>query len=512
MNLLRAFRRTVQCHPDDVALVAEDGREFTYGELDRRSTKLANALRDRIPGERCAVLAHNGVPAVESMIAGDKRGAATVQLSFRASEGELVEMTETAEARGLLFDDANADVALELLNRGNFDAAVHAGSKRIGRSDVESYETILSTTSAESDDDFPHGDECAILYTSGTTSKPKAALFDLEQLWYGAVQGVMEHGIDHTDVALVPTPWYHMVTTAAWIYPHVSAGATLVLQSAFDPESVLAAIDDYDITGLLAVPTQLDVINDVQATADYDVSSLEYIRTGGSIVSEDLVERTASLLTRNVYNTYGMTEAGPNLTFAHPEWQAEHPGTVGKDAHTYELRVVETASLDEHPDPEATVGPGGQGEVIARGPGMADGYLDNEAAEEKTFFDGWIRTCDVARVDDDGFLYVVDRVDNVILSGGEKVYPAEVEQTIGTHEAVDEVCVFGVEDERWGEVVTAVVVSEAVTAETVDEYCKASDSLADFKRPRNYVVVDESLPRTDTGTLKREEIAERFVE
>jgi fatty-acyl-CoA synthase len=292
----------------------------------------------------------------------------------------------------------------------------------------------------------------------------------------------------------------------------VSAGATLVLQSAFDPESVLAAIDDYDITGLLAVPTQLDVINDVQATADYDVSSLEYIRTGGSIVSEDLVERTASLLTRNVYNTYGMTEAGPNLTFAHPEWQAEHPGTVGKDAHTYELRVVETASLDEHPDPEATVGPGGQGEVIARGPGMADGYLDNEAAEEKTFFDGWIRTCDVARVDDDGFLYVVDRVDNVILSGGEKVYPAEVEQTIGTHEAVDEVCVFGVEDERWGEVVTAVVVSEAVTAETVDEYCKASDSLADFKRPRNYVVVDESLPRTDTGTLKREEIAERFVE
>lgn len=512
MNLLQAFERTVRSHPDDIAVVAEDGREFTYGEFDRRSTKLANALEDRIPGDRCAVLAHNGMPAIESMVAGDKRGVATVQLSFRASEDDLVEMTDTAEARGLLFDDATAETAVELLDRGNFAVAVHAGSKNIDRNDVESYEAILASSSADPDEHRLHSNECAILYTSGTTTKPKAALFDREQLWYGAVQGVMEHGIDHTDIALMPTPWYHMVTTAAWIYPHFTAGATLVLQSTFEPEAVLEAIDDHQITGLLAVPTQLDVINDVQATADYDVSSLEYIRTGGSIVSEDLVEETSELLTPNVYNTYGMTEAGPNLTFAHPKWQEEHPGTVGKDAHTYELRVVETAPLDEHPDPEARVDPGEQGEVLARGPGMADGYLDNEKAEEKTFFDGWIRTCDVARVDDDGFLYVVDRVDNVIMSGGEKVYPAEVEQTVETHEAVDEVCVVGVEDDHWGEVVTAVVAAEGVDAETLDDYCKESDSLADFKRPRNYVVVDESLPRTDTGTLKREDVVRRFVE
>ena len=512
MNLLQAFERTARCHSDDTALVAEDGREFTYGELDRRSTRLANALEERIPGERCATLALTGTAAVESMLAGDKRGAATVQLSFHASEGELVEMADAADSPGLLFDDANADAALSMLDRGEFDAAVHAGSRDIDRDDVESYEAVLESAAAEPSPDLPRGDECAVLYTSGTTSRPKAVAFDQEQLWYGAVQSVMEHGVDHTDVALVCTPWYHMVTTDAWLYPHFVAGATVVLQSSFDPEAVLEAIEEHDITGLLAVPTQLVAINDVQETAGYDTSTLDYIRTGGSIVTEDLVERTSELLSDQVYNTYGMTEGGPNLTFAHPEWQEDHLGTVGKEAHTYELRVVEAAPLDDHPDPEATVEPGRRGEVIARGPGMSEGYLDNEKAEEKTYFDGWIRTCDVARVDEDGFLYVVDRVDNMILSGGEKVYPAEVEQSLEGHEAVDDACVFGVQDDRWGEVVTAVVVAEGIDAEELDEHCKADDSLTDFKRPRNYVVADETLPRTDTGTLRRDEIADRFAE
>jgi fatty-acyl-CoA synthase len=511
MNLLQAFERTARCHPDDTALVAEDGREFTYGEFGRRSTRLANALEDRIPGERCATLALTGTPAVESMIAGDKRGVATVQLSFRASEGELVEMADAAEARGLLFDDANAEAALSLLDRGAFETAIHTGTKSIDRDDVEPYEAVLESASAEQNPALPRGDECAVLYTSGTTSSPKAAVFDQEQLWYGAVQGIMEHGIEHSDVAVVCTPWYHMVTTAAWIYPHVAAGATMVMRSTFDPVSVLETVDAHDATGLLAVPTQLDAVNEVQSEADYDVSTLEYVRTGGSIVSEALVERTSELLTDQLYNTYGMTEAGPNLTFAHPDWQGDHPGTVGKDAHSYELRVVETVPLDDTPDPEATVGPGGQGEVIARGPGMADGYIDNEKAEEKSFFDGWLRTCDVARVDDDGFLYIVDRVDNVIMSGGEKVYPAEVERTLESHEPVEESCVVGVEDDHWGEVVTAVVVARGVDAADLDDYCAADDSLADFKRPRKYVVADEALPRTDTGTLKREEIAEKHL-
>ena len=507
MRFLEAFDRAVRCHGADTAIVTDDGRSFTYREFDRRSSELSNALYDRIGDGRCAVLALNGPPAVEAMIAGHKRGAATVQLSFRGKTGELVRMAETAGARALLFDDANADTALEMLDRGEFEAAIHAGDADLDAAGVESYEDVLAEAADNLPPELPAGEECSVFFTSGTTSRPKAVAFDGEQMWLGAVQVVMEHGIDHTDTALVTTPWYHMVTSDAWLYPHFLAGASVVLHSSFDPTEVLELVEEHRATGLLAVPTQLDAINGVQETAGYDTSPLDYIRTGGAIVSPELVERTTSLLCEGLYNTYGMTEAGPDLTFAHPTAQADHPGTIGKEAFSWELRVVEPAPVDDHPDPEATVDPGERGEIIARGPGKSDGYIDNPTAQERSFFGEWLRTRDVARIDEDGYLYVVDRVDNMFTSGGENVYPAEVERELERHGAVREALVFGVEDDHWGRRVTAVVVThDSVGEEDLDAFCRESDDLADFKRPRAYALRTGPLPRTDTGTVKREEV------
>ena len=508
MNYLNAFRRTVRCYPDDTALITDDGRRFTYAEFDRRTTRLANALHRRIPGDRCAALMLNGVPAVESMIAGQKRGVAGAQLSFRASPGELLSMADSADANGLLFDDANAETALDLLDRGAFETAIHAGSKHIDREDVESYEAVLEEASADLAADLPDGGECAVFYTSGTTSDPKGVLFDQEQMWYGAIQVVMEHGIQETDTALVTSPWYHMVTSDAWIYPHLLAGATLILHTSFDPTEALELMDQHDATGLLAVPTQLSAINDVQADADYEVDDLRYIRTGGAVVRPELVERTSELLTENVYNTYGMTEAGPDLSFAHPSAQEDHTGTIGKESFTWELRVVESVPLSEEPDPEAAVDPGERGEILARGPGMSSGYLDNPEAEEKSYIGDWIRTRDVAEVDEAGYLYIVDRVDNMIVSGGENVYPEEVESALERHDAVEEVAVVSVPDEKWGEMVCGVVVTDgSVDADDLDAFCTDNDFLADFKRPRRYAFREEPLPRTDTGTIQRDRVA-----
>ncbi|WP_254280463.1 class I adenylate-forming enzyme family protein [Haloarcula marina] len=512
MKLSEAFDRTVRCYPDQTAIVTEDGRQFTYGTLDERRTRLANALHERVGDARCAVLALNGLPAIESMLAGLQRGVGTVQLSYRATAGELEQMSETASASALLFDDANVDTALELLDRREFEAAIHAGDRDVDHAAVESYESVLADADAERSASLPVGEECGVLYTSGTTSTPKAVPFDQEQLWYGAIQVVMEHGIDETDTALCTTPWYHMVTTDAWLYPHFVAGATVVLHSAFDPTEALELIEAHDVTGLLAVPTQLRALNGVQREADYDVEALDYIRTGGAVVTEALVESTTKHLSDGVYNTYGMTEAGPDLTFAHPSLQDEHPGTIGKASFSWEIRVVETAPLDEDPDPEATVDAGERGEIIARGPGMSTGYIDNPEAESKTYFDGWLRTRDVATVDEDGYLYIVDRVDNMIVSGGENVYPAEVEAAIERHPEVEEVCVFGLDDEQWGSVVTAVVVTDGdLSADELDDYCLETDSLADFKRPREYAITGTPLPRTDTGTVLRSDlVAEHF--
>ncbi|WP_435181121.1 class I adenylate-forming enzyme family protein [Halorussus sp. AFM4] len=513
MEYLEAFERTVRVHGDDRAIVTDDGRAFTYREFDRRSTELTNALAERVGDAPCAVLTLNSPAAAEAMIAGHKRGSPTVQLPFRGKPGELLEMIETAGAEALVFDDANAETALAVLEDADFDVGFHAGSKDLDAPDVESYESVLDAASSQLPADLPADGKTNVFYTSGTTSRPKAVPFDGEQMWIGAYQVVMEHGIDQTDRAIVTSPWYHMVTSDAWLYPHWLAGATTILHSSFEPDEVLELIEEHGATGLLAVPTQLTTLNEVQEEARYDTSTLDYIRTGGAVVTEELVKRTTELLSDQLYNTYGMTEAGPDLTFAHPSVQDEHPGTIGKESFSWELRVVESVPLDEHPDPEATVDPGEQGEIIARGPGVPDGYIDNPDAEEKSFFGEWLRTRDVARVDEDGFLYIVDRVDNMFTSGGENIYPAEVERTLQDHESVTDALVVGLDDETWGNKVTAVVVcDDEVTHEELDQFCQDHDSLANYKRPREYAVRTEPLPRTDTGTVERETVVSEHFE
>jgi fatty-acyl-CoA synthase len=513
MKLNEAFARTARRYPDKRAIVTDDGLERSYAGLNRRSTQLAKALQERLGSARCGVLSRNCPAAIEAMLAGNKRGIATVQIPFRASVGKVVEMTKTASPQGLIFDDACADKALSVLDRGIVDTAIRVGNSEIANESVESYETVLEGVTPELDPALPRDDECAVLYTSGSTATPKAVLFDQEQLSYGAIQGVMEHGIDEMDTALCLTPWYHMITTDAWLYPHFVAGATVVLQSTFEPQQALRLLDRHGVTGLLAVPTQIRSLNDAAREGDYSVNSLSYLRTGGSTLTEDIVEETTTQLCESLYNTYGMTEAGPDLTFAHPSAQSAHPGTVGKEAFTWEIRVVEPVALDENPDPEATVDSGERGEIIARGPGMADGYIDNDQAEARTFFDGWLRTGDIADVDEDRYLYIIDRIDNMVISGGENIYPKEVERVLEQHEFVKETCVLGIDDNHWGEKVAAVVViCGGLTEADLEEFCIEHDDLANFKHPRKYAFTKDRLPRSDTGTIRRETIADRYFD
>ncbi|WP_129116108.1 class I adenylate-forming enzyme family protein [Halegenticoccus tardaugens] len=514
MKYTDAFERTVRCHPSKAAFVTYDGRSLTYDELGERTTRLANALNERVASRRIATLALTGSTAIEAMLASQKRGMGNVQLPFRDSPGAIASMLRPTEAKMLLFDDANAEKAVEVLDRTEINTGIHAGEKAINRDDVESYEEIVAEASAnpvETNPDHEHG----VFYTSGTTSTPKAVLFDQKQMWYGSTQVIMEMNIDETDTALVTTPWYHMVTTDAWILPHLQAGATLVLQPDFDPGESLRLVEDYDVTGLLAVPTQLHRLVETQAIEEYDVTTLSYVRTGGSIVTDRLVQKASRHLTDGIYNTYGLTEGGPNLTFAHPSTQENHTGTIGKESFTWEIRVVEIADSNEAFDPTAIVSPGEAGELIARGPGMSDGYVDNPEATERTYVDGWLRTGDCAEVDDEGFLYIVGRTDNMIVSGGENIYPEEIEDVLETYEGIEEAAVVGLKDEKWGHRVACVVSangSNTFDLDDLDQFCKDHDQLAEFKRPRRYEVTTEPLPRTDTGTIERETILVKFFD
>lgn len=508
MRYLDAFERAVECHPEDTALIREDGTKVTYRELDRRATALAATLEEHIPGQRVATLAQNGEPAIVSMMAAVKRGTANAQLPFRNSLSNLVSMVETADARGLMFDESNADVAGDLLDRVDIDVAIHAGST--STDDSIAYDEITARTDVTAPEPAP-AEEFGIFYTSGTVGEPKAVLFDQEQMWLGSTQVVMEMSITEVDVGLMCAPWYHMFGTDAWTLPHLQAGATLVLQSDFDPADALALIERYDITGVPAVPTQLNAMLRVLEEESYDVSSLVKIRTGGAVVPAPLIDRVEENLSEGVFNTYGCTEAGPNMTFAHPSVQEEHPGTIGKASYMWELNVVEPAPASEDPDPYAEVEPGETGEIMVRGPGMGTGYMGDPETPSALIVDGWLRTKDVASVDEDGYLVVIDRVDNMLNSGGENVYPQEVERVLEGHPEIDDVAVVGLEDEHWGDLIAAVIQTTGdLDEDAIDAYCRDSDDLADFKRPRRCVFTDRDLPRTETGTLQRAVVKETF--
>ncbi|WP_459891461.1 class I adenylate-forming enzyme family protein [Halostagnicola bangensis] len=514
MNFIESFNRSVRCNSEETAIITDDGWSETYGELDNRSSRLANALTERCGGDRIATLACNGVLAIESIVASHKRGIGNVQLPFRESPGSIVSMLEPTEATALLFDDNNVEKALEVIDRSAIQTGIHRGDASVDHDAVESYDAILEEASSqalETDSSYEHG----IFYTSGTTSTPKAVLHDQESMWLGSTQVIMEMGIEQTDIALVTSPWYHMVTCDAWILPHIQVGATMVIQTHFDPHEALELIDEYDITGLLAVPTQLHALLDAQREENYAIADLSYIRTGGSIVTEALVKDVSDHLTDNLYNTYGLTEGGPNLTYAHPSLQSEHPGTIGNESFMWEIRVVEPAGSSDAVDPDATVGAGETGEVIACGDGMTDGYLDRPEETEQLFAGEWLRTGDIAEIDSDGTLHIIGRADNMIVSGGENIYPEEVEEILEGYDAIDEAVVIGLEDDHWGErvVCVACLEDEAKAAETeLDEFCQDHDRLANFKRPREYILTEEQLPRTDTGTIERETVSREFFD
>ena len=520
LTYLEGFRSVVRRYPDRTAAITADGRSYTYRELDERSDALAAAMEARLPGERCAVLSLNDVAVVEAMLASMKRGRANVQLSTRGAAGELAATMDTADAAGLMYHAALGETAAAIVDRRDPDVVVEIGGDGEGVDGAEAYDDVVAGADPEDAPAEPATDppESAVFFTSGTTSAPKAILVDGRQAWLAANQPALEMSLTASDRALVCSPWYHMVTSEAWILPHLLVGATLVIQPTFDPEQSLELVDEHDVTGMLAVPTQLETFLRVQDEVGADVSALSYIRTGGAVVPDSLIEQVRERFTEGVFNTYGLTEGVGNLAFAYPEDQLDHPGTIGKGSYLWNLRVVEPADPPEKPDPEALVEPGESGEIIGRSLQMTPEYIDNPAETEALFVDDpggdpadrWLRTGDVATVDEDGYLVVIDRVDNMIVSGGENVYPEEVQHALKDHPGVVDAGVVGLPDEEWGHVVAAAVAAaDDVTEEDLDEHCLSHDTLARFKRPRRYVFVDE-LPRTATGTLVRGEVVDMF--
>jgi acyl-CoA synthetase (AMP-forming)/AMP-acid ligase II len=483
--------------PERPAVIAA-GRERTFAELDVAADRAAAAMLGTglQAGDRVALLAENELEYVELQVACDRAELVLVPLNHRCTRPELEYMISDAQPRLLIGGSGYEDAAAAL----EAEHIWHLGSGGPGRS----YAEVLAddTTDRIFAGHRAASGPAAILYTSGTTGRPKGALISRGALWARATGSVIEHDIRPGDVFVQGLPMFHIAAHLA--YGFTVRGATIVLSGPFDPARLANTIASAQATHVLVVPTMINAMAAAGELARARSPRLRRLLYGGSPIGPELLRRAIQQLDTGYAQMFGMTETF-FASILRPEDHVPDSArlsSAGTDAVCMETRI-------SGPD-EAELGAGEIGEVWTRGPTVMDGYWKNPDATAAAVSEGWMHTGDLGYRDDDGYLFITGRVSEMIVSGGENVYPREVEDTIAAHPDVLDVAVIGLPDERWGERVHALVVLRHESSATTDDLAAAArEGLAGYKVPKTWELVD-ALPRNATGkVLKRELRAER---
>jgi long-chain acyl-CoA synthetase len=487
------IRGRAEERPDAVAL-RHGERALTYAALDERSSRLAQALLASGvgAGTRVAYLDRSSPEVVELLFAASKIGAVLVPLNWRLAPPETAAVLADSQAKVLIAGSGYREVAEEL----------HERPVIVG----EEYERWLETHGAR--DPGARGDPGDVIvqmYTSGTTGVPKGVLTTHGNLAVTA-QTSRRWAFDERSVSLTPLPMFH-IGGIGWAYCGLWNGATTILVSDFDPEAVLETFERRRVTNAVLVPTMLRMLTGVPGAAERDYSALRSIAYGAAPITTPVLKASLQTFRCSLFGLYGLTESTGGVVALEPEdHQCEHLlRSAGRPYPWVELQIADPASGDRL-DPHQV------GEVWLRGPNVTPGYFNRPAETAAALTrDGWLRTGDGGYVDEDGYLFLTDRIKDMIVSGGENVYPAEVEETLAQHAAVADVAVIGVPDGHWGEAVKALVVSRAGFRPAQDELIAfARERLAGYKLPRSVDFVEE-LPRTPSGKVLKRELRERYA-
>lgn len=501
------YRDLVQYHaltrPGKLALRnASTGRDLSYLELHQRADRLARHLQDQGlgRGDRVAIMAYNGTEFFELQYACSRIGAITVPLNWRLSEAELELILRDCTPALLVHDVAFEATARALLSR----AAVPRLLAIDGACARSPYEQALA--GARGDPVWApvtHDDLCLIMYTSGTSGRSKGVLVTHGMVWWNTANVGFASKISPASVQLVILPLFHIGGINSHANPLLHAGGTVVLQERFDAGDVLRLIGDpaWGITRMTGVPAQYQFLANHADFASTDLSRLEFLGMGGSPCALATIEawtRRGAPLGQG----YGLTEASPGVTLLDAADIVRKLGSIGKPMPYTQVRIVDEAGRD--------AAPGATGEMWLRGPNVTPGYWNAPEATAAAFEDGWFKTGDAARCDEEGFHYIVDRVKDMYISGGENVYPAEVENVLYQLPEVAEATVIGAPDARWGESGLALVVlrpGASLQAQQVLDHCSAR--LARFKVPQRVLFVDV-LPRNAAGKVLKRELRAQY--
>jgi fatty-acyl-CoA synthase len=502
VGLGRMIAKRAMLSPNNRAITFE-GETWTYRELLDRVDRLAASLRDGGVGigDRVAFLGTNHPSFFVTLFATARAGAIFVPLNFRLTPAELDFIINDSGVHTIVVgDDFKAAIAPV---RESLPCTRYIGAES-GDDSWENLADILASTEPDIDDITVDNDDVAlIMYTSGTTGRPKGAMLTHGNLAWNNINGLHALVVGNDEVCLVVAPLFHIGALNVTTLVVMQKGGEIIIHATFDPGAALEAIEEYGVTNMFGVPAIYSFMCQHPKFETTDFSSVRLFVVGGAPVPEQLLK---------IYNGkgipfaqgYGLTETAPFSTFLLPEYALEKVGSAGRPPLYSDVSVLDA---DGAPCP-----PGERGEICTRGPNVMAGYWNRpDATADAIDRDGWFHSGDLGYLDDEGFLFVVDRVKDMVITGGENVYPAEVESVLYEHPDVVEVAVIGLPDERWGEAVTAVVALKPDASLTLDELRTfGGDKLAKYKLPSRLETVD-ALPRNPAGKVLKFELRQRFA-
>ena len=497
------FTGAVSKWPDKNAIVYGE-RTYTYGDLNAAVNRLAHLLAHLggKSGDAVGLLLYNCAEFAIGFLACQKLGAISSCLNYRLSAGPIAHAVLQEKLKALVFNAEFSAKALPIMKEAPFCRFICVGSP-VPDGSIDFDECSRMPASEPPAVDIRGSDLCNVIHTSGTTGRPKGAAFTNETQILTAIQYCLEMGLDRGHIGMSLAP---VVVGAAtnFFVAYLFIGASQVMSGEHEPKKALRLIAQHRVTEIFAVPTQMYQLTEaMRQLVGLDISPLRLLRSGGSPLPKPLLERVRSILGCEVLNTYGTTESCTAITTCHTGLEPQDKWeSIGKPTYFQSVRVIPLGEGTEA-DPRVPIVIPGEGQLINRGPQSVTEYYCTPG-EKLRARDGWQYARDVMRVDSEGYLFPVDRIDNVIISGGENVYPQEVEFFLSKHPLIVDVAVCGVPDEKWGQTVKALIVrrSPALNAGEIERYCLETSELPRYKRPRLVEFV-EALPRNVLGKIDR---------
>jgi len=493
--------------PDKLAFI-DAGKDpewrLTYQQANRRANQLANWLKMQgvSKGDRIAILARDGYEHLDLFFACGKLGAVHTALNWRLHWQELLEIFRYTTPKLLIFSDdfkqaVERLVAQYPLNLMHLDGKGVGGSIKFEQALQSAPDAPLTTETLEAED------TAALIFTGGTTGLPKAAEVSHRMIAWNTLNTVI-HDITHNDVYLNVFPMFHTGGLFVYTLPQVIFGGTTVLIRQFDPVQVLDLLEREHATVFAAVPTMYQMLTQAPNWGKADLASLRFCTSGGAPLPVSLVEKYTAEKGIRFKQGFGMTEFGPGIFALAPEDAIRKAGSIGRPNFYVDAQIVDGENNFLGPDEE--------GELVLKGPSYCSGYFNNpEATAEAVDAHGFFHTGDIARYDPEGYFYIVDRKKDMFISGGENVYPAEIEKVLYQHPAVHMCAVIGLPDPKWGEVGKACVVLKPGFTVTENELLQfMSDRLAKYKVPKSVSLLPE-LPISAAGKILKRELKQKFI-